>query len=173
MPEPSDGLATITSIGTRPIVFVGGPIQAALGPAGFDPTLRDVLEALLMDLTDVGYRVLSAHRAEQFGEAAECFTPQLVTGRDHAWMRQADVYVALLPLDDHARPVDSAGTGIELGWAAAYGIPVVVVWHSEEPERYSHLVRGLSVVATVRYFDLLKCRTSRSGLLSVIAHLLP
>jgi len=135
-------------------VFVGGPIQYASGDghATFDRRLRAQIEATHDHLSRLGVRVLSAHLAERFG-AGQVPTPSEVTHRDLTYMRQSDVYVAVLPLSDDG-PYRTDGTHVELGWATALNVPVVILWDTEGAERYSFLVRGLAAAGLAVFVDI-------------------
>ena len=73
-----------------PTVFLGGPIQHCLGPAGtFDPAFRRLLQALIGALEARGFDVLSAHRFERFGEIDVAGQELAVCRRDFALMNSA------------------------------------------------------------------------------------
>jgi nucleoside 2-deoxyribosyltransferase len=94
-----------------------------------------------------GHKVLSAHLYENFGEMDVSGRVQEVCSRDFQWMRQCDLFVAVLPLDRDGNVICSSGTSVELGWASAMGKPIVLVCDPEA--KYSHLVIGLDAVARV------------------------
>jgi nucleoside 2-deoxyribosyltransferase len=134
-------------------VFVGGPIQHAIGPDKvFHAPTRSVIETSTAVLRDHGYRVLSAHEHENFGEMDVSGKFQWVCSRDFQWMLQCDVFVAVLPLDENGKAIYSAGTSVELGWASAMGKPIVLV--CDPAPIYSHLVIGLDAVARVTKVDI-------------------
>src|SRR5262245_58417391 len=108
----------------RRSVLIGGPIQHGLLDGVFERNLRTALENLIQRAGDTGYQVLSAHVAESFGDAEGPFTPEIVTRRDYDWVLASDVYVAVLP-----SKVFSGGTCIELGWASAHHVPILVLWN--------------------------------------------
>lgn len=142
-----------TLIIRKTCVFVGGPIQHAMSPAGdFHRPTRTVIEAAIAGLKDEGYKVLSAHVHEKFGEMDVSDKFQEVCSRDYAWMRQCDVFVAILPLNQGGKVIHSAGTSVELGWASAMGKPIVLV--CDPTPIYSHLVIGLDAVARVAKLDI-------------------
>jgi hypothetical protein len=81
---------------------------------------------------------------------ADFLSPEECTRLDFSEIRDCDVFVAYP--GDPASP----GTHIEIGWAAAFGKPIVLLL--EEGATYAFLVRGLNAVADVRYV-----RYSRAG----------
>ncbi|MFF8958104.1 nucleoside 2-deoxyribosyltransferase [Streptomyces sp. NPDC014894] len=127
-------------------LFVGGPIQHALVPGGMAAPVRDRLTLTIDQLRRAGGTVLSAHVAERFGADTASFTPDQVSVRDFAWMRECDVFVPVLPVVDGTL-LRTDGTHIELGWASALGRPVVGITDQPFSESASHLLKGLSQVA--------------------------
>lgn len=134
-------------------IFVGGPIQNAIGQDGsFCARTRFAIERSIAGLRHRGYKVLSAHLYENFGEMDMCGKCQEVCSRDFQWMRQCDLFVAVLPLDRGGNVICSSGTSVELGWASVMGKPIVLVCDPEA--KYSHLVIGLDAVARVAKIDI-------------------
>ena len=70
-----------------------------------------------------------------------------VCSRDYQWMRECDIFIAILPLDSNGEMISTSGTSVELGWASAMGKPIVLV--RDPAPKYSHLVLGLDVVTQV------------------------
>lgn len=133
-------------------LFVGGPIQHALVPGGMAAPIRDRLRLTIEQLRRAGGDVLSAHVAERFGADTASFTPEQVSVRDFAWMRECDVFVPVLPvLDGDLLRTD--GTHIELGWASALGRPIVGITDQPFTESASHLLKGLSEVAVASFLS--------------------
>lgn len=134
-------------------VFVGGPIQHAFDLDGvFHVQTRSAIELSIASLRDQGYRVLSAHEYESFGEMDVSGKFHEVCSRDFQWIRRCDVFVAVLPLDENGKVIYSAGTSVELGWASAMGKPIVLV--CDPAPIYSHLVIGLDVVTRTSKVDI-------------------
>ncbi len=134
-------------------VFVGGPIQNAIGPDGsFHAATRSTILTVIAALRNRGHRILSAHLFENFGEMDVSGQYQEVCHRDFQWMRQCDLFVAVLPLDGAGNVICSSGTAVELGWASAMGKPIALV--CDVSSRYSHLVIGLDAVARVAKIDI-------------------
>jgi nucleoside 2-deoxyribosyltransferase len=120
-------------------VFVCGPITEAMNGQELDNGLRGFLELVHETLEQVGMRVLSAHRAEGWGQDEP--PADVVAKRDSAWMRDCDASVMVLGTP--SRPTwRTDGTFVELGWATALEKPVVVV--GDLGAYRSTLVRGLS-----------------------------
>lgn len=149
-------------------VFVGGPIQHGIQDGVFDQVLRRDIEAIVSALDGAGFQVRSAHVTEQFGVEEAAFPPEMVARRDYAWLLEADVYVALLPVDADQRPIFSAGTCIELGWASARGLPILVLWDAARNDLYSHMIRGLHTTTAVRYMDLSRCLLDPGALVDAL-----
>lgn len=134
-------------------VFVGGPIQNAVGGDGcFHGPTRSTVELVIESLTLDGHAVLSAHVHENFGELDVRGMSREVCLRDFGWMRQCDLFVAVLPLDELQNVIHSSGTAIELGWASALGRPVVLV--CDPAPKYSHLILGLHAVTRTIALDI-------------------
>lgn len=105
---------------------------------------RDRYEALIGHLEKCGYTVHNAHKRESWG--ANFLTPEECTRLDYEQIRDCDLFVAL-----PGCPA-SPGTHIEIGWAAAFGKPLILLL--EEDRTYAYLVRGLHTVGDVRYVSL-------------------
>lgn len=128
-------------------VFIGGPIQYAIDGGEFHCDLHVLLESVLNSTESAGYRVLSAHRFEKFGEVNVDGQHFQVARRDFAWMQSCDVFMAILPNEAPGVPMRTDGTCVELGWASSLGRPVVIVRDLEA--EHSHLVKGLGAIARV------------------------
>jgi nucleoside 2-deoxyribosyltransferase len=128
-------------------IFVGGPMQHAMHPDGFDPRLRHLLSSIVKVLETNDVRVLSAHMAEDFGEYDAHGQAGLVTRRDFEWMRACDIYVAVLPAGADQLSYRSDGTHVELGWASALGKPILLV--SNSGVDHSLVVQGLGELCLV------------------------
>lgn len=128
--------------GGRLRVFLGGPIQHLRSHGNSSAVLashREMVEALVA----AGCDVFSAHEAEAYCDDSGLFTPSAVTSRDLAWAKACDVYVGVLPLDEHGVPYRTDGTHIEIGWVTAFGKKVVLLLDDAAAQPYSHLVLGL------------------------------
>ncbi|MEU7636750.1 MULTISPECIES: nucleoside 2-deoxyribosyltransferase [unclassified Streptomyces] len=133
-------------------LFVGGPIQHALVPGGMATPIRECLSLTIDQSQRAGATVLSAHVAERFGADTASFTPEEVSVRDYAWMRQCDVFVPVLPVLDGTL-LRTDGTHIELGWASALGRPIVGITDQPFAESASHLLKGLAQVAAATFLS--------------------
>jgi nucleoside 2-deoxyribosyltransferase len=132
-------------------VFIGGPIQHALEDGRIESGLAQTLAGFTQAFERRGCAVFSAHVAEGWGASTAKFSPEQVTRRDYAWIRQADIYICVLPAKDDGSIWPSGGTHVELGWASALGVPILILWEPAVAEQYSHLFRGLHAVAPVKY----------------------
>lgn len=135
-------------------IFVGGPIQYALGAKGFDQSLKNSIALVIEQLLFREYKVFSAHLVEKFGADTYLFTPDMVTQRDFAWMQSCDVFISILPGSKDGLPYRSDGTHVELGWASALGKPIIVLTHKHCVTQLSHLVQGLSQLTAVIITDI-------------------
>jgi nucleoside 2-deoxyribosyltransferase len=130
-------------------VFLGGPIQHATSGAQFYTPLKRDLEAAIAQLREEGHRVFSAHLDEAFGAMEADFTPERVSRRDFGWMQACQVYAAILPRGPDGRLMRTDGTHIEIGWASALQIPIVLFVEAGCRPELSFLVQGLHTVATI------------------------
>ncbi|MCK7623770.1 nucleoside 2-deoxyribosyltransferase [Streptomyces sp. RS10V-4] len=124
-------------------LFLAGPFLQLLDPAtGRMPEpSRSPFALLIEHFEGHGFDVHNAHRREAWG--AELMAPDECTRIDQEEIRKADVFVAL-----PGAPA-SPGTHIEIGWASAFGKPVVLLL--ERGRDYTFLVQGLNTVATVEH----------------------
>ncbi|MEU1072879.1 MULTISPECIES: nucleoside 2-deoxyribosyltransferase [unclassified Streptomyces] len=157
--DPGTGLVDLS--GLR--VFVGGPIQYALGHNSFHRPLRETLQTIVTAVAEAGATVFSAHVVEKFGLETPLYSPEDVSARDLEWMRRCDVFVPVLPTDADGGLMRTDGTHIELGWASALGRPIVMVTALPVPAAASHLLRGLPSVADVGHVDLAELRRGGPG----------
>lgn len=134
-------------------ILVGGPIQHACSPCGFDRALEKTIRDVITVLETAGHRVCSAHRVEEFGCRTHEWTPEEVTVRDHGWIEECDAFVAVLPRTSRDEVYRTDGTHVELGWASALRKPILLVADRPELPPYSHLVRGLAALARVEIQD--------------------
>lgn len=97
---------------------------------------KDLLTSLITRLEADGRTVYNAHKREQWGGAwmgpAEC------TPLDYRAIVEATALVAILG------PPESGGVHVELGWASAHRVPVVLLLR--RGVTYSSLVLGLGEV---------------------------
>ncbi|WCF07886.1 nucleoside 2-deoxyribosyltransferase [Paenibacillus thiaminolyticus] len=87
------------------------------------------------------YDVHNAHKREGWGK--DFMTPDQCTAIDFEEIRACDQFVAF-----PGCPA-SPGTHIEIGWASAFGKPIILLL--EEGKEYAFLIRGLGQVADVTY----------------------
>jgi nucleoside 2-deoxyribosyltransferase len=110
----------------NPSAFVCGPISHALTDEGFDSAVKELLVAVAANLNDHGVRVLSAHRAEHWGELIPQRAAEVLR-RDWSLAQAADAMVIVLPANPQGELYRTDGTFIELGWALALDKPLIVV----------------------------------------------
>lgn len=118
-------------------------------------------------LEEEGYELLSAHRADGFGEIewVEDFVE-----RDLAWTEVCDVQLIMLPSDATGELYRSDGTMVEMGYALAHGKPLVILADDLENERNSFFLRSFAarkatqVIAwTAGWKDVLKAELAKHG----------
>jgi nucleoside 2-deoxyribosyltransferase len=134
----------------KPTVFVCGPFTNALeaGLPEEHPRLDEDLAAFLNLIHETIERhqltVASAHREELAGPhqltRPQELTPEVIAKRDRAWMQHCDAAVIVLGTPSRSC-WRTDGTFIELGWASAFGRPVVLVGDLDAYP--SALVRGV------------------------------
>lgn len=120
-------------------VFVAAPFTQTICPKEriVPYTKRVRIEMLVHALREAGASVFLAHERERWGEALmsgiDC------TGLDFREMQQADAVVAVID-------PPSYGVCLELGWASALQLPVVLLAESEASRRCTPLIEGLGEV---------------------------
>ncbi|MFG6198188.1 hypothetical protein [Nonomuraea sp. JJY05] len=149
-------------------VFVGGPIQHALLPPGFDAEPRELISSVIETVEASGATVLSAHRLEGFGKYTDRFTPEMVSVRDYGWMRECDVFVPVFPVLADGVLLRTDGTHVEVGWASALGRPIVLITRLPFVASASHLLKGISSVGNVRAVDVEDFRRDPSHLVGEV-----
>jgi methylase of polypeptide subunit release factors len=131
-------------------------LMRARGDGGytFSQSLRERYLAVLELLERNGIEVLSAHRADQFGEVD--WVDNFVE-RDLSWVERCDAQLVMLPADSHGEALRSDGTMIEMGYALARGKPVVLLADDAQNLRNSFFLRSLiskHCAATIPWDDL-------------------
>ncbi|MER6913562.1 nucleoside 2-deoxyribosyltransferase [Streptomyces sp. NPDC000594] len=126
-------------------VFLAGPFMGLVDPGTnrMATTAQLPFVQLIEHFESQGLQVYNAHRREAWG--AEMIPPDRCTALDQEEIGKADVFVALPGIPA------SPGTHIEMGWASAFGKPIVLLLEDGREEEYGFLVRGLRSVATVEY----------------------
>lgn len=148
-------------------IFVGGPIQYVFNNQGlFNAELRDLIELLLNSLEKAGYKILSAHRYEDYGNLDVSDMQVEVCSRDFNWMNECNCFIAVLPVDIEGKPIRTDGTCVELGWASSLGKKIIII-HSSKAT-YSHLVSGLSGIADVQFIDFEELQRAGIEISSII-----
>jgi nucleoside 2-deoxyribosyltransferase len=127
---------------SRPRVFLAAPYSQWMDPETGEVAVRHRarLERLRTRFIDSGARVFSAHHNELWGRGwlpAEQCTPA-----DFHAMRAAQVVCAVVG------DPPSSGVAVELGWASAFGKPIVVL--TTETAACSPLILGIGSITTAR-----------------------
>ena len=93
------------------------------GGREFEPTYRDITEALLAD----GHDVPTSHLADPGVKLVEGrVNPRDVYERDTAWIRECEALVAEVSTPSH-------GVGFEVAYALGLGKPVLCLYHEKQP----------------------------------------
>lgn len=136
-------------------IFLSAPFSKWISPeTGLVlPERRFQLEGLRGLLLREGHCVFSPHHNEDWGlswlEAERC------TERDYWAIRQSDAVLAVL-----ATP-ESSGIAVELGWASALRVGVILFVEPQAPE--TPLISGLGSVALVERINLRSNHWDASG----------
>jgi nucleoside 2-deoxyribosyltransferase len=135
-----------------PQIFVCGPISNAIRAGQFDPSVRRLIEAIIQELENAGFRVASAHREENYGGCIP-ISPEEVFRRDLNFARTCSAMVVVLPSDERDQLYRTDGTFMELGWALVLGKPLVIVADLTATDR-SYLFDGLLRLSCVRLLEI-------------------
>ncbi|CAM4016808.1 nucleoside 2-deoxyribosyltransferase [Corynebacterium belfantii] len=122
-------------------IFVAAPFGSKLDAAGtFDLGYRGRLEQLHRRIEAAGHSIFACQRNEEWGHAP--LPPEDYVPIDYHELSSSDVIIAVLGADP------SLGVCIELGWASALGIPIIVV---AKHAHSSTMISGLHRVSEVHY----------------------
>ena len=123
-------------------VFIAAPFWSYVNKetGEFDGQAFTSLSRILEHFDDKGCVVHNAHRREKWGQAF--MEPEEFTPLDYQQICASDVIVAL-----PGSPA-SPGTHIEIGWASANKVPMVLIL--EAGKEYAGLLVGLDRFAPVR-----------------------
>jgi len=101
----------------------------------------NLITNLIEYLEQKGFRVHNAHKREAWGN--NFMSPEQCTKIDYDEIKDCDLFIAF-----PGKPA-SPGTHIEIGWACAFGKPIVLLLHNSETD-YAYLIRGLHTVGNVK-----------------------
>lgn len=130
--------------------LVGGPMRSLFWNGNFSAVERERVEMVVSSLRALGATVFNAHEAENYAAAA--ITSEMVTLRDHDWVRRCDIYLALWPARN-GTPVPSTGTAVEIGWASMLNKSIVVAGSMSCLASYGHLIRGIGALTRFEFLD--------------------
>ncbi|MER5974288.1 MULTISPECIES: hypothetical protein [unclassified Streptomyces] len=102
-----------------------------------DPGRKKYLQTLRQAFIDRGHAVFNAHQNEQWGKA--WLAPEICTPADFLAVANADVMCVIV--GDPPSP----GVMIEMGWASALGVPIVLL---QEGDSAPALVAGIGEVTS-------------------------
>lgn len=122
-------------------IFVAAPFGSKMEANGaFEVGYRRSLEKLHHDIEAAGHSIFASQRNEEWGNSP--LSPETYVPVDYQELASSDVIIAVLG----ANP--SLGVCIELGWASALQIPIIVVG---KHTRSSTMISGLHRVSEVHY----------------------
>ena len=127
-------------------VFVAAPFWAYVDKetGEFDEEAFASIDRILTHFDERGCVVHNAHRREKWGKAF--MEPSEFTPLDYAQICSSDVIVAV-----PGSPA-SPGTHIEIGWASANRVPMVLLL--ESGKEYAGLIMGLPAFAPVKILEI-------------------
>jgi nucleoside 2-deoxyribosyltransferase len=127
-------------------VFVAAPFWAYVDKetGEFDTEAFGSINRILEHFDSRGCVVHNAHRREQWGRAF--MEPSEFTPLDYEQICSSDVIVAV-----PGSPA-SPGTHIEIGWASANKVPMVLILEADK--EYAGLVRGLGQFAPAKILEV-------------------
>ena len=127
-------------------VFVAAPFWAYVDKetGEFDREAFGSIDRILQHFDKQGCVVYNAHRREQWGQAF--MEPAEFTPLDYEQICSSDVIVAV-----PGSPA-SPGTHIEIGWASANKVPMVLLL--EAGKEYAGLLMGLDEFAPVKIVEI-------------------
>jgi 16S rRNA G1207 methylase RsmC len=109
----------------------------------FEPKFRKTMEKIFEAVRASGADLLSAHLTDEWGETYQ-HGASAYARRDLAWVRQAPVYLAVLPRGANGALVRSEGTLIEMGAAIAFEREVLLVLEGADRPDISFFLGALS-----------------------------
>ncbi|MGP3970777.1 nucleoside 2-deoxyribosyltransferase [Streptomyces sp. 6N223] len=126
-------------------VFVAAPFWAYVNKetGEFDAEAFETIDRILRHFDDKGCLVHNAHRREKWGQAF--MEPSQYTVLDYEQICTSDVIIAV-----PGSPA-SPGTHIEIGWASANRVPMVLLL--EAGKEYAGLLMGLDKFAPVKILE--------------------
>ena len=127
-------------------VFVAAPFWAYVDKetGEFDVDAFSTIDRVLQHFDTQGCVVYNAHRREKWGQAF--MEPAQFTPLDYEQICSSDVIIAL-----PGSPA-SPGTHIEIGWASANKVPMVLLL--EAGKEYAGLLMGLDEFAPVKILEI-------------------
>ncbi|MEU3711142.1 hypothetical protein [Streptomyces catenulae] len=123
-------------------VFVAAPFWAYVDKetGEFDTEAFETINRILKHYDNQGCVVHNAHRREKWGQAF--MEPEQFTVLDYEQICASDVIIAA-----PGSPA-SPGTHIEIGWASASRVPMVLLLEADK--EYAGLIKGLDAFAPVK-----------------------
>lgn len=125
-------------------VFLAAPFKGLINPENslLESNAKRKIEQIIELLELNGCEVHNAHKREGWGQ--DFMTPEECTEIDYNEIKNCDLFIAIPGIPA------SPGTHIEIGWASAFGKKIIFLL-KDSKEKYAYLVRGLHMVADVKY----------------------
>jgi nucleoside 2-deoxyribosyltransferase len=116
-------------------IFLAAPFTDRIDPSThvMEQSYRRWLEQIIQYLESLGYRVIGAHRREDWGAKLE--SPETAIQNDFAAVRDCELLIA------YPGNPPSPGVQMELGFAAAFKKPIILI--QENQSRIPYLLTGL------------------------------
>lgn len=123
--------------------FLAAPFKSLVDNITYRMKDEDIITItnLIQYLEGKGYDVHNAHKRESWGK--NFMSPEECTKIDFDEIKSCDLFIAFLG------KAASPGTHIEIGWASAFGKPIVLLLFNSEKD-YAYLVRGLYTIGNVK-----------------------
>ncbi|MBN3523824.1 nucleoside 2-deoxyribosyltransferase [Paenibacillus apiarius] len=137
-------MSIVTKSGIKKL-FLAGPFKSLVDAETgcMQESEQQRLIQLISFFEARNYAVHNAHKREGWGK--DFMTPEQCTAIDFEEIRACDLFVAF-----PGSPA-SPGTHIEIGWASAFGKPIILLL--EASKDYAFLIRGLGKVADVTFIS--------------------
>src|SRR5690242_3993200 len=122
-------------------VYISGPLTGISNLSGSEQ-LKSFYEAIALECHELGLAPYLPHQNETDPEENPDLPPREVYELDKLAVINAELVIAYVGLA-------SIGVGMELGWADAWGIPVILLY--EKGKTISRLPRGIPDVIEIEF----------------------
>ncbi len=134
-------------------IFLSARFSTALADGTFDQDLHSSITAISAHVEQSGFKILSAHQAEEFGKKLQ--EPSNFVPRDRRDVCRSEALIVLLDTQL------SAGVWTEVGWATAMRKPVLILRPEQLEAAATRFAEGLPSIGIVEMhnFDTLSNAT--------------